>query len=122
MAAKETAEAEVIQEFYFTAAEGAHGHDHITWRAHADAVGGGNNSPLHRIFVCVLLLRDGSTVTQSATFMVADQFDAVRGRGYARAAAIESLRKLLWAKAEQADGAVVLGAHALGMAPTEIRL
>lgn len=82
-------EAEIASEHYFTAADGffgALGHD-------ADSV----NAPpaLHLLTFCVLVLRNGFTVTGESACASPENFDAAIGRKIARQKAIEKVWPLL---------------------------
>lgn len=82
-------EAEITSEFYFTAAdgvEGAGGHRPNSVRA---------GTALSLLTFCVLVLRNGFTVTGESACASPENFDAEIGRKIARANAIEQVWKLL---------------------------
>ena len=85
-------EAEIASEHYFTAADGVAG---AAWREVSDARGVSQPLPLHLLTFCVLLLRNGFTVTGHSACASADNFDVEVGRKIARANAVEQVWPLL---------------------------
>lgn len=79
-------EAEITSEHYFTARDGADA-----------AIGGGGTYPisLSLLTFCVLVLRNGFTVTGESACVSAANFDADIGRKVARKNAVEKLWPLL---------------------------
>lgn len=72
----------VESEHYFTAAEAA-------------KIGGTDTHPLDLLTICVLVLRNGFTVTGESTCVSAENFDAELGRKIARENAIEKVWPLM---------------------------
>lgn len=70
-------EAAIASEHYFTAAEGVNG-------ASGDRVGYGPGHPLSLLTFCVLVLRNGFTVTGESACASPENFDAELGRKIAR--------------------------------------
>lgn len=85
-------EANIVSEHYFTAAEGADG---------AEMAGGGNpagaTSPLslHLLTFCVLVLRNGFTVTGESACASPENFDQFLGRKIARENAVQKVWPLM---------------------------
>lgn len=82
----EDIEANIVKEAYFTAAEGIAGHATMT----------GDYSKTitteHTLLTfCVLTLRNGFTVTGESACVSPENFDAEKGRKYARENAIEKI-------------------------------
>lgn len=88
-------EANISSEHYFTAADGAAG-------AHAEVLGGVvsiaiHDCPpaLHLLTFCILVLRNGFTVTGESACASPENFDAVIGRKIARDNAINKVWPLM---------------------------
>lgn len=84
-------EAEIASEHYFTAMDGVIG------RANIPGIVAGTplNSPLDLLTFCVLVLRNGFTVTGESACASPENFDADIGRKLAQAKAVEKLWPLL---------------------------
>lgn len=84
-------EAEIESEHYFTARDGAEAHDD------PDCVGGLRDYPaaLDLLTICVLVLRNGFTVTGESACASPENFDPVIGRKIARINAVQKLWQLL---------------------------
>ena len=83
-------EANIANEHYFTASDGVNGH------ATANAgVYCGPILPLQLLTFCVLVLRNGFTVTGESACASPENFDAEIGRKIARANAVQKLWPLL---------------------------
>ena len=81
-------EAEIASEHYFTAAQGVSGAAHVVHDEN-------ERSPLSLLTFCVLVLRNGFTVTGESACASPENFDAEIGRKVARAKAVEKLWPLL---------------------------
>lgn len=87
-------EANIVSAHYFTAAQGCAGvnvctddaDEHITLTA---------DSPLHLLTFCVLVLRNGFTVTGESDCASPENFDAEIGRKIARANAVQKVWPLM---------------------------
>ena len=84
-------EAAIVAEHYFTAAEGAglppkEGVDYVPPRA---------TSPLDLLTFCVLILRNGFTITGESYCVTPENFDAELGRKVARRNAVEKIWPLM---------------------------
>jgi hypothetical protein len=79
-------EAKILGEHYFTAADGFAGSREFTLEA---------DHPLHRLTFCVLVLRNGFTVTGESACASPENFDAEIGRKVARANAVEKMWPLM---------------------------
>ena len=87
----EDLEAVIASEHYFTAAQGVAGRDLCA--EDPDGVTGlTTNSPLHLLTFCVLVLRNGFTVTGESACASPKNFDAEIGRRIAR----ENAKQKLW--------------------------
>jgi len=85
-------EAEIFSEFYFTAAEGAH----VRFcEFHGDNPWTRGNEALERLTFCVLVLRNGFTVTGESACVSPENFDAEIGRKIARQNAMAKIWPLL---------------------------
>lgn len=86
-------EAEIASEHYFTAYDGVYG-DHV-----GDDKDGPialeQGSPLERLTFCVLVLRNGFTVTGTSACASPENFDADLGRHIAREDAVRQVWPLL---------------------------
>lgn len=92
----EDLEAEIVGEFYFTAGEGMAGAvSAMSSNSEASVLVDQDLSRLALLTFCVLTLRNGFTVTGEAACVSAANFDAAKGRRYAREHAIEKLWPLL---------------------------
>ena len=95
-------EAAIVAEHYFTAADGVLNQIGDEWannmeseeqlEARIDAVGFG---PLNLLTFCVLVLRNGFTVTGESACVSPENFDAAIGRRVARENAVEKMWPLL---------------------------
>lgn len=83
---------EIVEETYFTAAEGRHGHSH---KNHGFEYAEPANSPLNLLTFCVLELRNGFTVTGESACASPENFDAEIGRRIARENAVQKIWPLL---------------------------
>ena len=81
-------EAEISGEHYFTAAHGLFGQ--LGVEVHPDW-----DSPLHQLTFCVLVLRNGFTVTGESACASPENFDADLGRKIARQNAVAKIWPLL---------------------------
>jgi hypothetical protein len=94
----EDIEANIVEEWYFTAWDGA---QLAYWGssdpANPKPVEGqpDRDGPLGRIIFCVLVLKEGLTVTGDSTCVGAEDFDAEMGRKLAREAAIGAAWSLM---------------------------
>lgn len=83
-------DAVIVEEVYFTAYEGRHGHSHLNHGfEHTAAIDG----PLKLLTFCVLVLKNGFTVTGESACASPENFDAEIGRKIAR----ENARNKVWA-------------------------
>jgi hypothetical protein len=80
-------EANIVGEWYFTAAEGAHGHNQVVSYPAAH--------PLSLLTFCVLVLRNGYTVVGHAGVVSPQNFNAEIGRRVAREDAVRQLWPLM---------------------------
>ncbi|OWG18353.1 hypothetical protein KDK82_1832 [Delftia sp. K82] len=83
---------EIVEETYFTAAEGRHGHSH---KNHGFDYDEPADSPLNLLTFCVLRLRNGFTVTGESACASPENFDAAIGRRIARENAVQKIWPLL---------------------------
>jgi hypothetical protein len=94
-------EANIVSEHYFTAAQGVYGAgaDEMLRRAGEDAtlrgVGIVHNGALHLLTFCVLVLRNGFTVTGESACASPENFDAEIGRNIARQNAVNKIWPLM---------------------------
>lgn len=84
-------EGEIASEHYFTAADGA---IHASG-GYAEEVRAGIPQPLHLLTFCVLVLRNGFTVTGESACASPENFDAELGRKIAHQKAVEKVWPLL---------------------------
>lgn len=84
----EDIEAAIASEHYFTAMEGVFG---AAGRHSSIVAGVPTSSPLDLLTICVLVLKNGHTVTGEAFCQDPAKFDAAIGRSTARAVAVEKL-------------------------------
>lgn len=84
-------EAEIASEHYFTAADGA---VHASG-GYAEEVRAGIPQPLHVLTFCVLVLKNGFTVSGESACANPANFDAEIGRKIARQNAVDKIRPLL---------------------------
>ena len=82
-------EAEIASEWYFTAADGAHA---VFCELNGPSPWG---TPLELLTFCVLVLRNGFTVTGESACASPENFDAEIGRKIARQKAVEKVWPLL---------------------------
>lgn len=80
-------EANIRGVYYFTAADGNRGSDSDLWV--------GDEVPLSLLTFCVLLLRNGFTVTGESACASPENFDAALGRKIARANAVQKIWPLM---------------------------
>ena len=86
-------EAEIASEHYFTAADGVRGED---WDKYLNSPAClDDSSPLNRLTFCVLVLKNGFTVTGESVCVSPANFDAEIGRKVARQNAINKIWPLL---------------------------
>jgi hypothetical protein len=78
-------EAAIAETHYFTAAEGVYG------ASVADGVENSSTEPLNLLTFCVLVLRNGFTVTGESACASPENFDAEIGRKVARANAVQKI-------------------------------
>lgn len=90
-------EAEIVSEHYFTAAQGdAKAVEDAAMATGArDTTGRSTPAVLGQLTFCVLVLRNGFTVTGESACVSAANFDAAKGRTYAREKAVNALWPLL---------------------------
>lgn len=81
-------EARIVSEFYFTAGEGVLGASDLGTRP------AGRADSLNRLTFCVLVLRNGFTVTGESACVSPENFDAEIGRKIARQHAVDKVRML----------------------------
>ena len=95
-------EANIASTFYFTAAEGVRGESELGTSP------AGNAESLERLTLCVLVLRNGFTVTGESACASPENFDAEIGRNIARQNAVGKVWPLLGyeLKTKLAGGAV----------------
>lgn len=79
-------EANIVGEFYFTAADGVHGTQ--DWRLIKE-------HPLHLLTFCTLVLRNGFTVTGESACASPENFDAEVGQRIARQSAVQKVWPLM---------------------------
>lgn len=82
-------EANIASEHYFTAAEGIGGHGDGYKLLDA------RNAPLGLLTFCVLVVRNGFTVTGESACASSENFDAELGRKIARANAVQKMWPLM---------------------------
>lgn len=87
-------EANIASWWYFTAAEGAEGAA-ATGTPLSDQPPVGADSPLRLLTFCVLVLRNGFTVTGESACASPENFDAEIGRKIARANAVNKIWPLM---------------------------
>lgn len=85
-------EAEIVSEHYFTAGDAA---DHAFGAVNRVSIPGELPESLHQLTFCVLVLRNGFTVTGESACPSPENFDPQRGRDRAREKAVEKLWPLL---------------------------
>ena len=82
-------EANIASEFYFTAADGVEGESEMGTSPAGRALS------LHMLMFCVLVLRNGFTVTGDSACASAENFDAELGQKIARMKAVEKIWPLM---------------------------
>lgn len=82
-------EANIAQTHFFTAADGVRG------AAVDDGIEDGSTPPLHLLTFCVLVLRNGYTVTGESACASPENFDAEIGRKIARENAVQKIWPLM---------------------------
>lgn len=82
-------DANIANEFYFTAADGVEGASEMGTRPAGRALS------LYLLTFCVLVLRNGFTVTGESACASAENFDAELGRKIARMKAVEKIWPLM---------------------------
>jgi len=87
-------EANIAGEHYFTAAQGVLGDRHEAGSS-PDWCGEPGDSPLHLLTFCVLVLRNGFTVTGESACASPENFDAELGRKIARQNAVAKIWPLM---------------------------
>jgi hypothetical protein len=80
-------EANIVATYYFTAADGNRGSD--------EDLGVGDEVPLSLLTFCVLVLRNGFTVTGESACASPENFDADVGKKIARANAVQKVWPLM---------------------------
>lgn len=85
-------EANIVSEYYFTAADGYCGH---SWRTVSDGRVITPPLPLELLTFCVLVLRNGFTVTGESACVSPENFNAEVGRKVARENAIDKVWPLM---------------------------
>jgi len=97
-------EENIVSFHYFTAAEGAWGDTHLSHEY--------EGSPLHLLTFCVLVLRNGFTVTGESACASPENFDAEVGKKIARQNAVNKIWPLLGYQLKQRlhEEAVEVGA------------
>jgi hypothetical protein len=88
-------EASIFSEWYFTAAQGVAGSSLCAEDADSAPPMLTTNSPLHLLTFCVLVLRNGFTVTGESACASPENFDASIGRKIARANAVNKIWPLM---------------------------
>ena len=90
-------EAEIASEHYFTAADGRAGAIEVGAYVGRErpALGDADLDPLGRLTFCVLVLRNGYTVTGESACASPENFDTGLGRKIARQKAVEKIWPLL---------------------------
>lgn len=86
-------EANIASEFYFTAADGVRGE--LLSSLPELGVNFGGDNPLSLLTFCVLVLRNGFTVTGESACASPENFDAEIGRRIARENAVQKMWPLL---------------------------
>ena len=86
-------EAEIVSEFYFTAADGVRGE--LLSSLPGLGVNFGGDNPLSLLTFCVLVLRNGFTVTGESACASPENFNAEIGRRIARENAVNKVWPLL---------------------------
>jgi hypothetical protein len=81
--------ANIVSEFYFTAADGVRGESHMGTSP------AGRASSLEQLTFCVLVLRNGFTVTGESACASPENFNAEIGRKIAKENAIEKIWPLM---------------------------
>lgn len=81
--------ANIVSEFYFTAADGVRGQSEMGTSP------AGRASPLNLLTFCVLVLRNGFTVTGESACASPENFDAEIGRRIARENAVQKIWPLM---------------------------
>lgn len=84
-------EANIDAAYYFTAGQGAN----AGLKAHSEDFGLMDESPLHLLTFCVLVLKNGFTVTGESACASPENFDAEIGRNVARANAVQKIWPLM---------------------------
>ncbi|WP_433886944.1 Gp49 family protein [Pseudomonas vranovensis] len=84
-------EANIVSEHYFTALDGVDGH----FRGGPEAQGVRNAQALSLLTFCVLVLRNGFTVTGESACASPENFDAEIGRKVARNNAVQKIWPLM---------------------------
>ena len=89
-------EANIYQEFYFTANEGMRGTpESLATFAECGDISLFDRPELRLLTLCVLILRNGLTVTGESACVSAENFDAERGRKVARENAVNKMWPLM---------------------------
>lgn len=84
-------EASIASEHYFTAQQGVVGESFVTGKACSDGTG----NPLSLLTFCVLVLKNGFTVTGESACASPENFDAEIGRRVARQNAVNKIWPLM---------------------------
>ena len=92
-------EANIASEHYFTAAQGVAGAHALKWLDAGErvttSIRPNANDPLHLLTFCVLVLRNGFTVTGESACASPENFDAKLGRKIARQNAVQKMWPLM---------------------------
>jgi hypothetical protein len=97
-------EAAIASEFYFTAFDGmAGGHSKTVQYVHKEGCRTAVDVPLSLLTFCVLVLRNGFTVTGESACASPENFDAEMGRKIAR----RNAEAKIWPLREQAERGIV---------------
>jgi hypothetical protein len=85
----------IVSEHYFTAAEGIHGADMLNEGGGGDpTITDASSTSLHLLTFCVLVLKNGFTVTGESACADPKIFNAVTGRNVARQNAVSKIWQL----------------------------
>lgn len=85
-------EVNIVEEYYFTAANGVRGED---WDKYLNSPMAAGQSPLNLLTFCIIVLRNGFTVTGESACVSPENFDAEVGRQVARQKAVEKIWPLM---------------------------
>ena len=92
-------EKNIVGEFYFSAAEGVSGREALKWLdsdgCYSSQIRVMADSPLNLLTFCVLVLKNGFTVTGESACASRENFDAELGRKIARQNAVQKIWPLM---------------------------